>query len=773
MNDNTAAQAGRWAGHKEVTIARIGTSIIVATAGLAALSWEVLWQLKASLSLGISAHGTAFTLAVAMSGMTIGSLVAGRLLSEHAPTAPLKIYAGLELLIGVSGLCLSNGFSALEWTDSRLYGISPLLAPFVHLVGLSVLLGIPTIVMGATIPVIGLVARKQGSSIARLYALNTGGAAVGVLLMAFVLVPNLGVQMAARIVAGMNVVVALGAMLLPSHKALDSEAAPPRRRRPKSARGDTSWTFAVVVVFVTGFATFALEVAWFRSMRAAFLSTTKSFAIILASVLLPLAVSARFAPLLHRRGFSLKPILIMAGVAVLVATPLVERMDLLTMALNASTHTKMLLFWYGISLFVIGPAIFLLGTALPWLLHEQSDARRWGQLYAINTLGAVVGSLTAAWVLLPSIGFARTSWLVGSCVGIVAVVAVPKRARWAGAAALIAAFSIAMVFESGLGRLRVQGKVSRYNVVAYCEGPDATVSVIESRTARRVRELIIDGCAAASEHSASDYMSWMGTLPMIAHPDPKRALVICFGTGQTANAVRREGPESVDVVELSPAVYRMARYFKSNEGVLHDTRVRSIVMDGRAWLRRCSETYDVVTLEPMPPYFATSNALYSREFYELIESRLNSEGLVAQWVPFHMLPPFYAASIAATFREVFPDAILWLEPRTGTGILVGRREGSNPVWDWPGANRQRLEDRLSVNALSASVALNRVGLTRYGTMGEVITDDNQLLSYGDVWRGMFSLGPSATRINLSLVQKYAAQQTLIAPRQADVHAADR
>jgi spermidine synthase len=154
------------------------------------------------------------------------------------------------------------------------------------------------------------------------------------------------------------------------------------------------------------------------------------------------------------------------------------------------------------------------------------------------------------------------------------------------------------------------------------------------------------------------YMAWMGRLPMLLHPAPRRALVICFGTGQTANAVLQEGPERLDVVELNPAVLRMAPLFASNHGVLADPRVRAIAMDGRAWLRRSAERYDVVTLEPMPPHFAGVNALYSREFYEIVSARLAPGGIVAQWLPLHLLPPFHAASIAATFRSVFPDAFL-------------------------------------------------------------------------------------------------------------------
>ena len=700
---------------------------MVAVGGLAALSWELLWQIKASLSLGISALGTAITLVATMAGMTVGALVVGRWLETRRLKSPLRLYGGLELIIGTSGLLMPVGFAGLETIDAAVYGRSAWLAPMVHLVGIVLLLGPATLAMGATVPLFGLLARSYGSSIAVLYGLNTGGAAVGVLVTAFFVVPLLGVSASIRFVASLNLVIGAVAML-------PSFATPPRGALLVSKANQEvtvvprlGWPIAALVVFVTGLATFGLELAWFRSMRAAFQSTAQSFAIILASVLIPLAFAAHIAPLLRRWGFTLGPLLVASAVAILVATPLVERMDLLC-RVGVGSYAGLMLSWFGLSLVIIGPAILLLGMAVPWILQEQTNPIRWGRIYALNTAGAVVGSMGAAWVLLPAIGFTRTSWLVGLLVGVVATALLAGRRRWIAASAVACAFVVAFTFESGLGRLRVQSRPGKYQVVAYEEGPDATVSVIKGDS--DAHDLIIDGFHAASERKASGYMVWLGRLPMLAHPDPKRALVICFGTGQTANAVRREHPQLLDVVELNPSVYRMARHFSSNERVLADPRVRAIVMDGRAWLRRCSQRYDVVTLEPMPPDFASSNALYSQEFYHAIAARLNPGGVVAQWVPYHLLAPAYAASIAATFIEVFPDTILWMDELTRTGILVGRHKVSGESWDWPGFTRQAMGRSLDKSELIRAVKFDPPGVAHYAEGGVVITDDNQLLSYG-------------------------------------------
>jgi hypothetical protein len=290
------------------------------------------------------------------------------------------------------------------------------------------------------------------------------------------------------------------------------------------------------------------------------------------------------------------------------------------------------------------------------------------------------------------------------------------------------------------------------------------------------RFLMIDGFTASAEGRAgTDYMEWMGRLPMLAHARPERALVICFGTGRTAGAVRDEGPRALDIVELSPAVFDMAHHFTSNHDVLSDERVRPIAMDGRAWLRRTTERYDVVTLEPMPPGFAGVNALYSSEFYEIVARRLAPGGVVAQWVPFHLLPPLHAASVVTTFQGVFPDALLWVGPGSGTGILLGRAKSREaPLGStWPGLARAATRRPEVAERVARFVALDSTRLLRFGDLGAPITDDNQRLAYDLLRAQLMAYGPRLAEINLRVVRDAArgAQLSLPDPPR-DVYAGD-
>ena len=707
---------------------------LVLFSGLAALSWEVIWQIKSSLALGVSAWGTAMTLAVMMGGMAIGSVASGYLLRKKEFVRPLRIYCGLEIVVGIAGLLLPTAFHLVETMDVEIYRSWSDYAYLFHIAGIVFSLGIPALCFGATLPVIGLMARQYEISVSLLYGLNTLGAAAGTLLTAFFIIPLLGVAATITVVAAVNFIVGAAAFVLDEGKFKAQETYP--RAPQTSGLGRGSELF---VVFVSGFATFALEVAWFRSFTAAFLSTTAAFSIMLAVVLLSLSLGAWLVSLFRAMKVSLGSLVSLSGILILFATPLVERFDLIT---SAHSYNPYLLFmyWFNLTFFVIGPPMLLLGTALPWILDSQSAPRKWGMIYGLNTLASILGSICAGWILLPAIGFARTAWLMGALVFVAGIVTANPRKRLIFILLGLLALATAVFFESGVGRKRIQLRTTTdyavRKILQVYEGPDVTVSAVEHENDERT--LVIDGFIATSQASSTDstmfsqeYMDWMGHLPMLLNPAPSNALVICFGTGQTANAVRKENPQSLDIVEINKQVIKLAPLFKSNEGVLEDPRVNLINMDGRAYLRRTQKMYDVITLEPMPPTFAGVNPLYSKEFYELARARLHKGGVIAQWLPFHLQPPYYSASIAKTFASVFPNSLLWVHPESGTGILLGTSDDDASFgFDFPGFYRTQTRRSLSLDQIKQAVFFARRGMAEYSKYGDEITDDNQLLSYG-------------------------------------------
>lgn len=741
---------------------------VVSLGGVAALSWESLWQLQASLAFGVSAVGAALTLAATTGGLAAGSLLAGAVLQDRPLAKPLHVYGWLEFTIGVAGLLMLPGFALLQSFDGAAYDASPLLARVLQLTGVAIILAPATMAMGATVPVFQLLARAYGARVSVLYAMNTAGAALGVLFLGFFVLEKLGVFATCLSVAAVNLgVFALTRLLADRLAPAPTREEPAARTPERTSAPALSLPLAICAVATTGFVTFGLEVTWFRALRAAFWSTSNTFSILLASVLIPLALGAHAVPWLRKKGVHPSLLLAGSGVAILLATPVIERMDIIVSAFagDPGDYYATLLRWFGWTVALVGPGILLLATVLPWTLEDYTDARTTGWLYGVNSIGAVLGSILGAWVLLPTFGIARATWILAGLVLAVSFLASAPRRKWISVVAGSAALFVAASYSSSPGRDRIfgEGEDSPHELLAHEEGPDFTTSVVERDG--DVRVLLIDGFAATSEaRRSSQYMHWMGSLPALLHPNPTRSLVICFGTGQTANGLREETNGDVDMVDVSGAVFDLANHFRSNAGVMDDPRTHAIEMDGRAWLRRTNERYDVVTLEPMPPNFSGVNSLYSREFYDLLAARLTEDGIATQWLPVHLVSPQHSASIVATFIDVFPDAFLWWNPVGGTGILVGRKGGATtPLGEeWPGLEHRPTERRLSDQAIRAAVWLDQRQLEEYGALGSIISDDNQMLQFGRMRPGLGGLqAKQLLRQNHSILKYLAGRPPLV------------
>ncbi|MBP6784977.1 MAG: hypothetical protein KA152_14375, partial [Verrucomicrobiales bacterium] len=184
--------------------ARPASLFLLFLAGFAALSWQVLWHLDLSLALGVSARGAALTVGTAMVGMMTGALWAGRRWEHGAGVSPWRIYAMLEAGIGLLAWLPRLTQRSLEMVDARAYEVVPSLAAPLSVVMLALTIGPATFLMGASLPVMGLIARENRVPLSRLYAANTLGAACGALVVAMGLMPDLGREGSALAVTGLD-----------------------------------------------------------------------------------------------------------------------------------------------------------------------------------------------------------------------------------------------------------------------------------------------------------------------------------------------------------------------------------------------------------------------------------------------------------------------------------------------------------------------------------------------------------------------------------------
>ena len=671
--------------------------VIFLVSGAAALLFETLWFWQAGLALGNTVWASALVTASFMAGLAIGNGIAVRWSGQVA--SPLRVYAALELAVALSGVGLVLVFPFVGHLLAPLMGslgAQPLDALRV-VVSFGMLL-LPSCAMGTTLPLLaGALSRHDanfGRILGRLNGWNTFGAVLGTLAGDLLLVEAIGIRRTAFVAAFLNLVAAVGAVALAGRIAgQDTAVAVPPRVRLRSG----AWR-VLDAPFLSGGILLALEVVWFRFLLAFTPASAWTFAVLLAVVLFGIAAGGLTASVLlgwrpdAHRWAPLAAVAAGVGVVWSYAT-------FVEVAPSArATLLTTLGDYFEISLPLMFPVSFLSGLLFPLLgraLHAQvaNATRATGLVTLANTTGAMLGALSAGFMLLPMLGVERSLFGLACGYGVVALLshdagvrAAAHAARGRGGAAahrgravpvrpdaepLRAADRLALA-ERGVSTDRVRGGRDR-------DG--------DAAAAGRLRPA---ACAPAGTNGMAmsgttyvgrRYMGLYAWWPVAVHPAPRTALLISYGLGTTARAlVETRELERVDVVDVSRDVLRLSALAQDSQASnpLADPRVHVHVEDGRFFLLTTPARYDIVTAEPPPPRVAGIASLYSREFFELARSRLRDGGVVTYWLPVYQLEPGEMRAIVGAFCAVFEDCSLW-SGYLLDWMLVGTRDARSPV----------------------------------------------------------------------------------------------
>jgi spermidine synthase len=585
--------------------------------------------------------------------------------------------------------------------------------------------------MGITLPLLSA-AVTIPSSIGALYGVNTLGAMSGTLLSGLLLIPAIGIQRSFLLAAALNVAVGVVAIWLARRGDVGPRMADrgsiSDRRSPIDSRSDhrhPTLTALLAVVAVSGFASLGLEIVWFRLMLQFVIATTQAFTAMLAVVLGGIAIGGLIAAWLLRRPRDHAATLgIVQGLTGLAAA---GSMTFLLWTVEQGWRTMAL--WPAVIL-AIFPSALCMGIGFPLALGIAGHTRV-GLLYAVNVAGAILGSLGAGFVLLPRIGSVNALIVFAGLFVASGLWLVLSRRRWLAAAAAIAAFLyLANDFPDPF-RIAVNRRY-RDNLMEFWrhEGPQTAVSV---RASQFQHVLYLDGL-----HQANDQPDMVrlhraiGHLPMVLHGTPRQVLVVGMGGGATPGAVSQYPDAHVQVVELAEGVRQAAQFFRHvNYDLLARPNVSVRIDDGRNFLSLTDRRFDVVTADIIQPGHAGAGHVYSREYFSLVRSALDEDGVALQWIGHR--PRVEYTLIMRTFLDVFPDATLWYD----ANFLVGTR---TPLRVDPGAL-----DRLRRHPVTRD-ALDEVGLTGFDVLrswytggaaemralvgdGPILTDDRPLVEY--------------------------------------------
>lgn len=756
------------------------------------------------LVFGASTAANAAVLAIFMGGLGIGGAVLGPRADRTANA--LRFYGFLETAIAATAFLTPLLLWAVRWaylTAGGAGAMGTLGATVARLALSALVLGVPTVLMGGTLPAI--VRAMEGKTdqgrrrVAWLYGANTLGAVTGALVVTFWLLEQLGARQSLWLACLANAFIAFTALALAARQTPGHEFAAPINQPSADRAAPLAFIYAAAAV--VGFAYFLMELVWYRMLAPILGGSTYTFGLILAVALLGIGLGGlAYGALAGRRQATLGAFAGAVGLeGLLIAVPFalgdwIAVWTALLRPWDLIGFYGLVFGWAVITAVVVLPPSLVAGYQFPMLISllgqgRDSVGRHTGRVYAWNTFGAVAGALTGGFGFIPLLtapGAWRASVLLLLVLAVIATVLAARTAEARGrivVAAALASVAVVLVLlprgptafwrHSGIGvgwvdvtkdgpnDLRDRIHTYRQNLKWEWDGVESSVGVMNSDSLAFVVNGKVDGNAVGD--ATTQVM--MGMVSAIVHPNPRNALVVGLGTGSSAGWLAAiDSMEQVDAVELEPAVVEFARQCDAvNKDALENPKVNVIIGDGREVLMTGEYGYDLIVSAPSNPYRAGIASMYTQEFYSAVAHRLTEGGYFSQWLQAYDVDGETIQTVYATLASVFPYVTTW---QTNTVDLLLVCSMHEPLYDIGyirhAAAREPFRSALlnSWRAKGAETFLGRYvanpDFARHVAKnydGALNSDDRMLLEYG------FARTLNTTGL-FSIEELYAAARTL-------------
>lgn len=679
--------------------------------GATGLIYQIVWFKYLALFLGNTTYAQMIVLSTFLGGLAFGNYYFGK--RADALTNPIRLYAYFELTIGI--------YCALYPLISSLFGDAFIsVASSFNVDGRNflfnggrffisaILLFIPTVAMGGTLPVLSKHfinnAAETRKELAVLYFLNSLGAVWGIIFAGFQLIEAIGLDGTIYIAAGINILIGFAAFVISHKTKLQRETIEEKIEHIKESRvlelTKPALRFIILIAGISGMASLLYEMVWTRLFINIFGSSTYAFSIMLLAFISGITIGSFVVSQKFMGKFNKVKLVAFFQTAIAFSTMIVlllyERLPYIlwkTSSFFDKTPDTFgifltLEFFICFSILIV-PTIFM-GMTLPLITDIVANQNNRvgfsvGRIFAINTLGTVIGVLITGLLLIPIFGikgsfeFGIAFNLTAAILAVAAYQKIDLKKRFIFSAGLAAVFilyvfispawninaSLYGVFKS-LNRKAPESytefvnQLEKDTLLYYKEGINANVAVTQEPEPTSQKILIINGKPDASSVFDMPTQILLGQIPMMLHNDAKNVFVVGFGSGVTIGSVLKHPVEKIDCAEISSEVIEAGKFFKEENGnCLADPRLSIYNEDALTLLKLSNKKYDVIISEPSNPWIAGIGNLFSQEYFELCKSKLDTNGIMTQWFHLYEVNDEIVKLVLNTFAAVFPHVQVW------------------------------------------------------------------------------------------------------------------
>jgi len=714
--------------------------------GFSGLIYESIWTHYLKLIFGHAAYAQSLVLSIFMGGLTIGAYLASRF--NPKINNPLLAYAVVEAIIGVFALFFHDIFllsqellfdHLAQTIDSNI-----LFNGFKWSFGILLILP-QSILLGTTFPLITsallrLSPRAPGKKISLLYFNNSFGAAAGALISGFYLIQQFGLPGTILTAGLINLSIAFIIILIIKTTTI-SDTTPATEQQ---AIGKNRFYYLMLgTAFFTGLASFFYEIAWIRMLTLVLGATTHAFELMISAFILGLALGSLWIK--KRIDQFNSPVTTLAVVQLLMATfalltlifydSLFDVMEYIFKVINRNEEGYGIynIASHALALFVMLPATFFAGMTLPLVTHilfqKYNNEKVVGHVYAINTLGAIIGIIIAMNFLLPLTGIkglVSLGGLVDFAVGLTLFgylyyknTTNKLRIQFIIACILSLIIFQSLFYSSSFSPLKTSAGVFRTGIAKHKEGTKilfhkdgklSTVDVYETPSGNTVISNNGKPDAAIALYSSVPgadevTMILLGAIPVAINPNIKTVANIGIGSGQTAQTLLSYNFISqVDSIEIEESVVEALPAFKIYSQLSrYDKRSNIIIDDAKSFFASSKIKYDLIVSEPPNPWVSGVASLFTTEFYSKIKQKLTKNGILTQWLQLYEINTKTVASAIKALSENFNNYVLYSTDNGNILIVASDHYDINQLnKDFlSSTTAKKLLDRIKINSIDS------------------------------------------------------------------------